>query len=579
MQMKNVPFKYSQSGKVLITKSFNYNFQIKLSKTCYNDEVQTVGVAGLPNEIVSSFWSDEPQAVIFVDDAARPTTPGPGTGEIPYKLRNFVVTASSISRLKQTLQNLQAPPWWNHMAPFLIIDQSLPLDQACSNAFKILSMAWKMNLLHGKFICHHESKGSLIYSYNPYTNQAPHSWQLVKTYRVKNEHPWTLLVRGYEDGQKICKDLDFDKTKDLGGYEIRLSSHLLRHYKNWSNTNLESIHSSDGTLLQYLFHKLNSSVKIFVESRNSNYNLTTSGFADMSLDHWFQRNSFNTPMTHPIGSSGLVSLTHYRGHLSQIGKLLHVLDNFSRYAVIIVGLVTFIFFKLLLRQSVTSASLNIVRLTCNSAIVNIPNNVAARIFLSGLFIFSVTLQGIYQGQLASLLTKQVNLPNVDTLENLENLNYTIYCNKDVTPYLETLNYSGRIVSVEDLHCEKYVLEDAGAASVRGLLPLIDIAEKYDLHISSDYLMQSFLVYVMRKDWAVEEELNTLISRLFEANISQGVFSKKVDSATRRNEYKKKEQGKKKFEVITLKELAFAFAILGIGLTCSSVVFIVEIFLQ
>ena len=542
--------------------------------------MQTVGIAGSSAEIVSSFWSDEPQAVILVDDASRATrTPGLGTQETRYKLQNFVVTTSSIPRLKQTLENLKILPWWNHMASFLIIDKSTSRDQGCSNAFKILSTAWKMNLLRAKLICYHESKGPLIYSYNPYTNQAPLPWRLVKTYRIKNSHPWTLLVRGYQDSQKICKDLDFDKIKDLGGYETRLSSFTVRTDKNWSNTDLKTIRSLNGILLHYIFRTLNTTVRIFIESPTSIFNLTTSGFADMSLDAWYQQNNFNTSMTYPFESSGLVSVTQHRGHLSQIGKLLHVLDISSRYAAVTVLFVTFVFFRFFLRQSVTSASLNIVRLICNTAVPNLPNNVAMRIYLSGLFIFSVTLQGIYQGKLASLLTKQVNLQNVDTLEDLENFNYTIYANKRVTSYLEILNYSRRIVPLEEFNCEKYVLEEAAAACVSDRLHLVNIAKTYDLHLSSNHLMKMFIVYLIREDWPVEEKFNTAISRLVEADIFNRVWFEKVDSTMRRIKCDEKEKDKQKFEVMTLKELAFAFAILGIGLAFSTVIFIVEIFMQ
>ena len=554
--------------------------QIKLCKTCYKTGVQTVGLAGSSAEILSSLWSDEPQAVIFIDDPPRPTTtPGPGTRETRYKLQNFVITASSIRRLERTLLDLKASPWWNHMASFLIIDESLPLDQGCSNAFKILSITWKMNILHAKVVSHHESKGPLIYSYNPYTIQAPLPWELVKTYRVDTKHPWTLLVQGYEDNQEICKTLDFDKTKDLGGYETRLSSYSVTRLKNWSDTNLKSTSSPHAIPLHYIFRKLNSAVKIFVESPKSIYNLTTSGFIDISLNAWYQQNNFNTSMTYPHGSSGLVSITQHRGHLSQIGKLLHVLDKSSRIAVVIVGLVTFVFFKFFIQQSVTSASLNIVRLICNTAVPNLPNNVAMRIYLSGLFAFCVTLQGIYQGQLASLLTKQVNLRNVETLEDLENFNYTIYGHKDMTSYLEILNFSGRIVALDDFFCEKFVLDDAGAACVRGRSLLVDIAKKHNLHISRNYLLEMYLVYLIREDWPIEEQLNTLISRLVEADIFYQVLFKKVDLTVRRMKHDQKEKNKQKFEVITLKELAFAFAILGIGLACSSLIFIIEILIR
>ena len=549
-----------------------------MSKTCYNNEVQTVGIVGSSAEIVLSFWSDELQPVILIDDASKATTTGRRTRETRYKFQNFVVIASSIPGLKQTLQNLKNSPWWNYMASFLIIDETLPRDQRCSNAFKILSTAWKMNLLRAKFFCDHESKGLSIYSYNPYTNQAPLPWQLVRTYRIKNEHPWTLLVRGDQDSQEICKDLDFDKAKDLGGYETRLSFYSVKHDKKPSETTLETISSVSAIRLGYIFRALNSSVKIFVESRDI-FNLARSGFADLSVNAWYQQNNFNTSMTYPYGSSGLVSMTQHRGRLSQIDKLLHVLDKSSRYAVVIVGFVSFVFFKFFLRQSVTSATLNIVRLICNAAVPNLPNNVAMRIYLSGLFIFSVTLQGIYQGQWASLLTKQINLQNMNTLEVLENFNYTIYTQKHFTPFLKTLNFSGRIVSLEGFDCAKYVLEDARAACVRERISLCTIADKYDLHLSRDYLVNTFVVYLIRKDWPIEKKLNTLISRLFEAHIFHRILLENAESTMKRIKYNENEKNRTKFEVMTLKQLAFAFAILGIGLACSTVILVIEIIMQ
>ena len=99
------------------------------------------------------------------------------------------------------------------MASFLIVDSRTPLDQGCDEAYQILATAWKMNPLHAKFICHHKIKGPFIYSYNHYTNQAPISWQLEKTYTIKNEHPWTLSVQSYKESQEVCNDLNFDKKR------------------------------------------------------------------------------------------------------------------------------------------------------------------------------------------------------------------------------------------------------------------------------------------------------------------------------------------------------------------------------
>ena len=550
--------------------------QINVFKTCFSDEVQIVGIAGPSANIISSFWFDEMKAAIIVDETSRAmTTAGPGTQGVRYKLQNFVITPSSSTSLKKTLQVVKNTLWWNHMASFLIIDSPTPLHNGCSKAFNILWTAWKMNILHATYICQHESKGPLIYSYNPYTNQAPLSWQVDKTYRVKNAHPWTLLVRGHQDSQEMCKDLDFEKTKDLGGYEIRSIMYTTNIDRN--NPSLKSVTGNYGPNARYMFRALNASTKILVREPSYDFSdIMDRGVIDISLMEWYQQNDFNTSMTYPHGISGLQSITQHRGYESQIGKLLQVLDYSSRYAVFIVFFVTFIFFKFFLQRSVTSAFLNIVLLISNAALPNLPNNVATRIYLSTLFMFMVTIQGIYQGQLASLLTKQVALPNVDTFKDLEDLAYTVYTHNTNGGYFEKSNFSGRIVLLEDFDCENYALKDDNAACVRDWWFLVDAATKPNLHLSNGMSMNMYLVYPIRRDWPVEERWNTIMSRLSEANILESVRMKELKLLFSKAKYSEKEKNRQKFQVITLQELAFAFAILGIGLAFSTVVFIVEV---
>ena len=463
------------------------------------------------------------------------------------------------------------------MASFLILDSPTPLDNGCSKAFKILSTAWKMNILHAKFICQHTTKGPLIYSYNPYTNQAPLPWQVEKTYRIKNEHPWTLLVRGYQDSREMCKDLDFDKTKDLGGYEIRAIIYSTVIDTNLSNPNLESVTGNYEINARYMFHALNSSAKILVYEPSQDFSdAMDRGVIDMSLMEWYQQNEFNTSMTYPHGLSGLQSITQHRGYKSQIGKLVQALDHSSRYAVFMVCFVTFTFFKFFLRRSVTSAFLNIVLLISNAALSNLSNNVAPRIYLSCLFMFMVTIQGIYQGQLASLLTKQVALPNVDTTKDLENFNYTVYTHKTIARYFEKQNFSGRIVSLENFGCENYVLRDDSAACVEDWWFLVEVVTKSNLHMSNGMSMEMYLVYLIRDDWPVAEKWNIILSRFFEANILEYVRLKELKLLSSKLKHQEEEKKRQKFKVITLQELAFAFGILGIGLAFSTVVFIVEV---
>ena len=551
-----------------------------MSKTCCSNEVQTVGITGPSTNITSSFWYDETKAVIIVDETSRAMmTADHGTRGTQYKfaIQNFLVITSSTTSLKKSLQFVKKTLWWNHMASFLILDSPTPLDNGCSKAFKILSTAWKMNILHAKFICQHTTKGPLIYSYNPYTNQAPLPWQVEKTYRIKNEHPWTLLVRGYQDSREMCKDLDFDKTKDLGGYEIRAIIYSTVIDTNLSNPNLESVTGNYEINARYMFHALNSSAKILVYEPSQDFSdAMDRGVIDMSLMEWYQQNEFNTSMTYPHGLSGLQSITQHRGYKSQIGKLVQALDHSSRYAVFMVCFVTFTFFKFFLRRSVTSAFLNIVLLISNAALSNLSNNVAPRIYLSCLFMFMVTIQGIYQGQLASLLTKQVALPNVDTTKDLENFNYTVYTHKTIARYFEKQNFSGRIVSLENFGCENYVLRDDSAACVEDWWFLVEVVTKSNLHMSNGMSMEMYLVYLIRDDWPVAEKWNIILSRFFEANILEYVRLKELKLLSSKLKHQEEEKKRQKFKVITLQELAFAFGILGIGLAFSTVVFIVEV---
>ena len=557
-------------------KKLSNDFQVEVFQSCYKNYSQTVGIVSPSAEIISKLNSREIYSVTLIGNGSKavPNIPldDPASG---YKLQTFLVSISTETKLKKNLRDLKTSQWWNHMASFLIIDSPKPLHHGCFKAFKILDTAWKMNLLHAKFICHEESKGPLIYSYNPYTDHVPHPWQLEKTYKTKNDHSWTLLVRSYQDSQEICENLNFDQTKDLGGYEIRTSVQTARINKNSSKTDLDSVTGLDAIIVRYIFRALNSTSKIFAVSSKNLYTMTTSGSTDMSAEPWLQQNDFNSPMTYPRWLSGLASMTQHRGNLSQIDKLLCVIDHSSRYAVVIVCFVTFAFFKFFLRQSVTTAILTIVRLICNASVPNVPNNTAARIYLSGLFLFVVTIQAIYQGQLASLLTKPVALRDVESIEDLENFKYTIYGHEEMTRYFEKLNFSGPIVPLDNFYCVEYVLRDNSAACVNGRRYLVNIAQKYDLHVSN-FVIQGFTGFIIRKDWPVEDRLNTVISRLFKGHIIHYVYMKDIDSVLMKQKIDEEEKENQTFTVIVLKDLGFAFAILGIGLAISTVVFVIEI---
>ena len=539
-------------------------------ESCYEHNFCTVGVAGPSAEVMSSLQSYGNCSITVIDNEWK-SEENPASR---YKLQHFLVSISSVTYIKRILQHLKTSHWWNHMASFLIIDNPPPLDKSCYKAFEILYTAWQLDILHAKFICNHKVMGTLIYSYNPYSDEVPYPWQVDKNYGKKKKHSWNLLVRIYQDTEKDCENLDFDKTNDLGGYEIQASvrSALI---KNSPGTDVENVDGPNANIVRHIFRALKSTSKVFAVPQDKLYSMTATDLADISLDPCYQQNVYDNLMTYPHRSSTLASISQHRGNLSQIGKLLRVIDDSSRYAFVIVCLVAFVFFKFFLRQTVTTAILTIVRLVSNASIPNIPENLAVRIFLSALFTFLVTLQAIYHGQLASMSTISMALPDVETFEDLQNFKYTVYGHKEFKIFFKNLNLSEIYVPLENFGCDNYVLRDNTAACVDEKLQLVDVASKYDLHLS-DALMQGFVGFVIRENFPLEERLNTVISRLVEGNIIEHVVTKDIVLPLRKQKIDQNERRNHSFTVLTLKDLAFAFAILGIGFTIATVVFIVEV---
>ena len=550
-------------------------FQVKVLESCYRHHYGAVGIVGPSAEILSSLESRESYSVILID---RRTMPDEWKySEFKNKLHTFVLSIpEEVTMLENLLIDLMTSQWWNHMASFFIIDNPKLWGQNCSKADVILLYAWISNILNAKLICYHESQGLLIYSYNPYTDQAPIPWRQEKS-RMIDGHLWTLFVRSYhQDSQIFCKNLNFDQTKDLGGYEIQISAivpEIIEH--PFLKLDFEKLIDPTHVITQYVFRAINSTKKLIaVESEEKLFTHITYGSIDISLNKFVSNEYIAYNALYPYLRSEEGFVVQHRGNLSQIEKLLRVIDRFSRYGVVIVCFITFVFFKFLLQQSITSAILTIVRLICNAGIPNPPNIVATRIYLTGLFIFVMTLQGIYQGKLASLLTKPVALPNAKTFDDLENFHYTIYGDESMLLLLKARNYSGPVVPVKH-SCVEYVLRDDSAACFMKRDQLVNSAYMNDLHLS-DMLEGNDFMFIVRDDWPPQERFNLLLSRLFESNIIERVYSEDYKLFLRKQKFYEEEKANQSPTVIALKDVAFAFAMLGIGLTGATVVFFIEL---
>ena len=506
-------------------------------------------------------------------------------------LQVFMVAASSSTRFGQGIYSIKNTIWWNHMGSYLIIDQS---RNGCSKAYGILWTAWNMNLLHAKFICNHGTNELLIYSYNPFTSQAPRPWKRTTTRRGKNDYPWTVFVKAYQKTKKLCQELDFDKTRDLGGYAIRTS---VKDVEGWfdldlKKTGLDSFGGFSGVISKIIFEAMNATPETRVTDRTVPIGTITEdkktygqllevvdGKSDIILQPRSQLFALKLTTTIPVIKTDITAAIKHRSQMSELEKLMKVLDNSSKIGVVIVLFATLIFLKFLERQPLIKALLNMIRLVCNTSLLKLPTYEAPRIYLAFVFFFVVTLTGIYQGKLASLLTHSIRRPLINSHGKLADSDYTIYSNLNIENLIDVRALNGRFVRINTSDCVSHILKDSSAVCVHERSHLLALQKKKDFYVSTKNLAELSLVYVVREDWPLQDRVDQIILRLSEANLINYQFQKERNALSPVLKFYEKWNEKRKFKVLRLKNLKFAFEFLAIGLGFATVTFIVEVLLK
>ena len=555
-----------------------------------------MGLAGSSKEIhkiiTAELWSIEPRSVIHLDSSTKDVISNDSIErEIKHKLQYFVVTADSPTTIRQILNDIKKTRWWNHMAYYLILGWPV-LELECSNASEMLRAAWQMDILNAKFMCLDRMKRILIYTYNPYTSNAPNSWKLVKTYRTKINHPWTLFVRNYQgESAETCRYLDFDKTKNVGGYKVRFAEFNHKatfQIKSIKKNGSYSFVGFEGVLFETLLRYIKARPKrVLLPGQCLDSTITgplpdnifheylVPRKCDMFANFWHML-SDNETFVYPFMETGLRVIIQFSDEKSQLSKLWSVFDSYSRLCILVVSLITVIFFKYYLGHSLIPSILNCCRLICNSTLLRLPNDVPARIFVSGIFLFFINFQGIYQGKLSSLLTQVDYFPNINTMHDLVHAHHIIYGSRRYHDFFRGDQISAeRYVEVEEYNCTKYVLRDSSNVCVDNEIQLMYDASKLNLHLSKNRIVKLYFVFTIREDWPLEQRINTFYTRMVESGLIDYLHQKSIAKPLYDLDIRQYMFENQKFKAITLKELKFIFVFLGIGLGCAAVSFIIE----
>lgn len=546
-------------------------------RSCYEGRIDAVGLAGnLPDTILRTLSMKRSLPIVLIDNIMDFGDHPPAVDvQFRHKLQVFIIEVSSYQKLDTLIEmNIKNSIWWNHMAAFYLLDLSFE----CVRVNDFLFIAWQRNILDARVICNFQEFNKVVFTHNPFVSEAPDSWHRLYDYPGINHHPFTVFAREFRVNDTMCEN--FDKTQNLGGYMIRVEGIDLGLREN------DSLMTTSGRyqywsvrerIFHTIFRALNAEARLTGLERWSKY-LEEDIEKNSCSMHYTWNASSGIMTTYPHAQIGRIIVSQFRGHKSQLEKILTVIDVDSRFGVGVVYVITFIFLFLFVNQSPVPALLNLIRITCNAGFTNLPNSTAVRIFLASLLCFVITMQGIFQGDLASLLTKNIPRRNVNTVKDLIDLGYKkVYGHSnDRIIFKDSELDKEYIVADNASDCLTHVKHDSSAACVcyaEGAL--LDVVREANLHVSSEFVVKDHVAFKIRWNWSLEQRVNTIIARMVESRVLEP-WNVKCNPVQLSDFYEDAlVKNNRDFKKLELCELIFAFVILGIGLACATIVFIIE----
>ncbi|XP_043253359.1 uncharacterized protein LOC122397925 [Colletes gigas] len=504
-----------------------------------------------------------------------------------WKIKRFVVIASSQPLLRLLLQRIRDSTWSNHNGYHVLIDRKTE-DRGCLNAHSFLATAWEYDLLSTVFLCIDPDEGLAIYAYNPYSDDAPGIWKQAGRFKGPRGHPWVLLKTKYHDDPRMCEGLTFDRTSNLNGYVVRLNAipfepHLDVHP---DKPGLDMFAGDNSEIVKILFGKLNATVDVLV------YNGTESdlggvgpdgnmmglladvgtGKVDMGMNARSFHAMWKVAHTFPHGQDGLCVLTQNLGEISEVGKIVSFMSPSVILGKATVSLITLM--VLAKHEGFLRAFLNVARLLTYVAMHRLPQQTAYRIFFSTVFLVFIIICPLLQSHWAALLTVPVPRPNIMTLEDLKESNYQIY---GPIYHMEQIHDSvlrSRFHGVSNDQCKERVLGSRNVACLGDCLHLY-VGKSRNLH-HSKRIQQNVQAYVTRENWALFNRVTEVISSIVEAGLVdmwRKLNTRKMYIAWQR----KRQNHKKSFRILKMRHIAFGFHLLGYGYACATAAFLFELY--
>lgn len=489
------------------------------------------------------------------------------------------------------------------------------------------------SILNGIFVCTDVHKNIILYEFHSHNNKAPNPW--IKAVNsddfmsfdinysldvdinnddlaiIEND-PWTLFRLNFNTNL-ACKTIFFDKMTKLDNYQVIANvepyqplmsiqidnpSEIIRKSNQLKPGLLELtvtpskwnvFQGFDSVVMKTLFTFLNATVilKIFhkigeqndlrrfdimkdLKKKESDINLN-------SYDITLTLQQYIAPM-YPFVQRDITIITNDRGYVDIRTRIFALLNIKLVCSLIIVSI--FVIIVLFTSQGFGKATLTAFCFILGVGIPNLPTHLPTRLLIGGVMPYFLIMTTIFQSSITQILTVPLTAKNIDSIEQLQDLGHKVYAGHGNADYFEVFKRSiCGLIKYDDEHCTEMVLNNNRTACVddADYLEYESTKLKYHrLHIMKEPFAHIFTSYSMRKDWPLQERINSLLSRFTESGLVYKWMRESRDLFNNKYRHNPKMDKAKKYENITLKNSKICFSILLVGLVLSTIVFIIEL---
>ncbi|KAK0083574.1 hypothetical protein PV326_006662 [Microctonus aethiopoides] len=512
------------------------------------------------NEIISSF---------ILGNSANQSYSSNGSST---SIKCMIITATSAEKLGKLIKNLASKT----PSHYYIISDDEQGQNSCNSAMPFLMEAWINDLLNVIFICNNgHNRSSSLFTFNPYIDSAPNPWKKVSTHPAINDHPWTLFTQSYETNEAACNSLFFEKTKDLGGYLIKLVTVNFPPYSMFDlvDSRATNLIGFDGIVNQMLWTKLNATNIIYSRvGLNFSYALLKvipfmfNKSANILLVSQFMKP--NLPMiefSHPTRLTAVTIMSLKKGYMTPFEKLLLFIPLYIMALFLITSILAFVAVTYIFKDPYSTNHFEAFRVYLSQSLPRLPVTNAGRLLFGSVLIIFLILNGVLQGNFAKVLAVQQEHENVETVKDINDLGYTVIGTPYVTRLLEKSGVERIKILQSHLNCSGLSKNVTLAAEEWHLRTLFT----RNCYIPKKHIINMYLTYYMRRQWALCRKVNRLILMIFEG----GIFEYWYLKLSRKS---KMRESSTKYRPLLFEDLSFAFYILLGGLFCSAIAFIIEI---